>query len=405
MIRLPAGRLFRKFFLAFFLAQMLTVVSIGFLIWVAGPEPHLPEPEDRQPPGEDREALTTDVPLGPFPDARRPDASLPGEAMGIVADQLHGRIRHGLWHPRRHGYPFLPVGLGLVGSLLFAFLLARNVSGPIIALRRAFLEVGRGNLKVRLGPGTARVPDELESLRTDFDITTARLQVLVEGQRRLLHDVSHEVRSPVARLQLALDLIRQQPARAAELLDRMERECGRIDRLMEELLTLSRLEARAFGSLDQVVDLAEILQMIGEDAEFEAEPHAIEIRLQIPQTLSLLGHADLLHRAIENVVRNALIHSPKGGVVTLHASASSNQAQWLLTIEDQGPGVPAADLEAMFLPFKRLADSSHGDGHGLGLAISREAIRAHGGRIVAENRSEGGLRVRIELPREHHPEA
>jgi signal transduction histidine kinase len=451
-MRLRVGRLFGKFFLAFFLAQMLTVVGVGVLIWMAGPEPFLPEPEElweraeHVRPGEAWE-IFADVQHPPHRavaaarevrSAVPAEKALPGPAVSGVSSpyvlgtdstsaelgatrQRDGRsslaepaaasdatpsrpAHQGLrlprqwWrHPHRHGFPFLPVGVGILASALFAFLLARHFAGPILALRLAFAEVGRGNFKVRLGPAGSRHPDELESLRTEFDASTERLEVLVEGQRRLLHDVSHEVRSPVARLQLALDLIRQQPARAEDLLTRMERECGRIDHLMEELLTLSRIEARAFGTLDQWVDLAEVLHAVGEDAGFEGEARAVRVEVECPSHFVVRGHPELLHRAIENVVRNALSHGPEGSVVTLRGAAATGTVPLRIVIEDQGSGVAECDLERMFQPFKRLPTGARGEGHGLGLAITREAMAAHGGRVHAENRSDGGLRVVLEF--------
>ncbi len=380
----PVARLFRKFFLAFFLAQMITVTGVGLMIWAAGPEPHLPEPEDRaEPPSADNALPRADnAPLPPRP------------------PRFH-------WRPHRHGFPFIPVSMGLLASGLFAFLLARQFAGPILSLRAAFTALGRGNLAIRLGPGQP-VPlfaDELDDLRDEFDATAAQLQKLVEGQRRLLHDVSHEIRSPVARMQLALDLVRQQPARAGELLERMERECSRIDVLMEELLTLSRLEARSFGALDERVDLAGILLEIAEDARFEGQARRVAVTLQAPDVLECLGHAELIYRALENVVRNALNFSPEDGQVRV-AAAHDVQARVIrVVVEDQGPGVPAADVARIFMPFKRLPGTNAGGsgsplagGHGLGLAITREALLAHGGNAAAENRSEGGLRVVLTLP-------
>ena len=392
-MRFPVARLFRKFFLAFFLAQMLTVTAVGLLIWAAGPEPHLPEPDELF----EGPVAATPPPAGP-PSPAGPAAGAPGpDDRPAIAHPPHHR------RPHRHGFPFIPVGIGFLASSLFAFLLARQFAGPILSLRAAFVALGRGNLATRLGPGQPVFADELDDLRTDFDATAAQLQKLVEGQRRLLHDVSHEIRSPVARMQLALDLVRQQPARAAELLDRMERECGRIDLLMEELLTLSRLEARAFGALDQTVDLADIVQAIAEDARFEGQARQVAVVLTAPDLLTCTGHPELLHRALENVVRNALNYSPPGGEVRVTVVCEGRGRPVQLVVEDQGPGVPEADLERIFAPFKRMAGAAGStahlaSGHGLGLAITREALQAHGGSARAENRSEGGLRVVLTLP-------
>ncbi len=420
ILRAPLARLFQKFFLAIFLSQLLAVVGVGYMIWAVGPEPHLPEPEERVrhdepgPPPPAAATLAADAAGTTTPrPALAPDDRAPSQ-LPPPDDRAASQSPPPHWsHPperdrylfghrtHRHGYPFLPVGIGLLASLLSAFLLARQFAGPILALRSAFTRLGQGDLRVRLGPGPGRRTDELEALRADFDLTAAKLERLVEGQRRLLHDVSHEIRSPVARLQLALDLIRQQPGRASELLDRMERECGRIDRLMEELLTLSRLEAGAFGPLDQAVDLVEIVQGVVEDAGFEGAARGVTVALEAPAMLDCRGHAELLHRAIENVVRNAVAHSPDRGHVRVTVAVDGVVKRLRVVVEDAGRGVPPEDLERIFAPFKRLANFSllqAAGGHGLGLAITREAMLAHGGRAFAENRAGGGLSVTLEMP-------
>ena len=236
--------------------------------------------------------------------------------------------------------------------------------------------------------------DELADLGHDFDRMSSHLRALMDGQRRLLHDVSHELRSPLARLHAAIGLARQQPARLEDSLQRIEREGERMNRLVGELLTLSRLEAGVNAPLEWL-DLDELIGDLVEDARFEAAARGVTVNCQNDSNLQVHANAELLHRAIENVLRNALRFSPVNGVVMLVVSAlGANHCQ--IVIEDQGPGVPVEELEKIFAPFFRGEGS--GEGYGLGLAIARRVVLAVNGTIHAENRLEGGLRVVLGMP-------
>jgi signal transduction histidine kinase len=223
----------------------------------------------------------------------------------------------------------------------------------------------------------------------------AQLRSLMEGQRRLLHDVSHELRSPLARLQAAIGLAHQQPDRLQASLERIEREGVRMDRLVGELLTLSRLEAATAPPQTETVDLVEMVDQIADDARFEA---GARIDVDAPVPLSVRGAPDLLWSAVENIVRNAVKHGGAGKPVDVHLGGDDGGVH--IDVLDHGPGIAAEHLGDIFEPFFRSNPTQNNvDGHGLGLAIAKRVVETHGGRIAAANRPEGGLRVTITLPR------
>ncbi len=299
--------------------------------------------------------------------------------------------------PEHHFFPYITMIGAILASLLFAALLAWYFSRPIRALRSAFEAAAAGDLAPRFGAAGKVRGDELADLGRDFDRMSGRLRTLMEGQRRLLHDVSHELRSPLARLHAAIGLAHQQPERLAASLDRIERESVRMDKLLGELLTLSRLDAAPALPVKEDIAIMELVEEIASDARFEAEQSQRRIEVSGLAIVNVRGAPDLLWPAIENVVRNAIKHSPPGGAVGIDVSASA--AQVSVAVLDQGPGVAPADLNAIFEPFFRSnATSNDVDGHGLGLAIAQRVISAHGGTIVAQNRDGGGLCVTITLP-------
>ncbi len=291
------------------------------------------------------------------------------------------------------------LGAATLASLLFAFLLAWYFSRPIRALRQAFEAASGGDLAPRFGRPEARRGDELSDLGRDFDRMTDRLRQLIDGQTRLLHDVSHELRSPLARLQAAIGLAHQQPEQMATSMERIERECVRMDKLVGELLTLSRLEAGAPHPMSEDISMADLIDEIIGDASFEAAACRRRVVLSGGADVLVRGQADLLGRAIENVVRNAIKHSPVDGVVLLELAARDGGRVLAITVSDRGSGVAPAELESIFTPFFRSADKHNTtEGHGLGLAIARHVVQAHGGAIEAANRDGGGLCVVIVLP-------
>jgi signal transduction histidine kinase len=297
----------------------------------------------------------------------------------------------------RHSVPYITMAVGTVASFLFAALLAWYFSRPIRALRDAFEAASGGDLAPRFAKHAGVRGDELTDLGRDFDRMSMQLRTLMDGQRRLLHDVSHELRSPLARLQAAVGLAHQQPERIAASLERIERECVRMDKLVGELLTLSRLEGAPDLPAREEISVMDLVEEIVSDASFEAEQTGRHIVVSGMAVVTVRGAPDLLWRAIENVVRNAIKHSPPGGTVKLELSADAQHVH--ITVLDRGPGVAPADLAAIFAPFFRSEPAANNvDGHGLGLAIAQRVVLAHGGTISAHNREEGGLCVTIALP-------
>ncbi len=354
------GRLFWKFFLFIWLAQMAGIVGVGTYFWF--------ERQQAEPPGAE---------APPF-------AMRPGGTEHLPAPP---RRPH---HPRP---PLVPMLSALIVSLVSAFALAWYFAKPIRHLRRAFDAASGGDLGVRVGASMGGRRDELADLGRYFDHMTERLGLLVDGQQRLLHDVSHEMRSPLARLQAAIGLAHQQPEHFDETLTRIEREGERLDALVDELLTLSRLQAGVGGELEDV-DLQELLEGIVEDARFEGAARQVHVELSAAGLPTLRANPALLHRAIENVVRNALHHSPTGGMVRVLGETDGKHLR--LSIADQGPGVPPDALEKIFQPFYRGGKTS-GGGYGLGLAIAERVIAAVDGQITAKNAAAGGLVVEIDL--------
>jgi two-component system OmpR family sensor kinase len=308
---------------------------------------------------------------------------------------------HSLHPPRPPGEPpspLLPILAGTFASLLFSAALAWYFAKPIRSLRNAFAALAHGNLDTRVGASMGKRRDELSDLGQNFDHMAGQIHSLVHAQQRLLHDVSHELRSPLARIQAATGLAQQQPEKTQAMLERIERESQRISDLVGELLVLSRLEAGVPCSESYDFDIGGLLDDIVEDARFEAEQHELILNYEgITETL-VKGRSELLHRAIENVLRNALQHCKKGGEVSVAARFDTGKHRLLVTVDDQGAGVAETDLSAIFEPFFRSGDRSKADSIGLGLAIAYRSIEAHGGRIQASNRQQGGLRVEIDIP-------
>ena len=297
--------------------------------------------------------------------------------------------------PEGHRLPYITMVVGTLASLLFAALLAWYFARPIRALRGAFEAAAGGDLAPRFATGKGG--DELADLGHDFDRMSSQLHALMDSQRRLLHDVSHELRSPLARLQAAIGLAHQQPDKLPESLVRIERESVRMDQLIGELLTLSRLDAAPALTATETITLADLADEIGADAAFEAAGVGRQVLVGGDRSVQVRAAPHLLWRAIENVVRNAIKHSPTGE--TIEVMLESGAGKVLLHVRDRGAGVALADLEKIFQPFYRSDPQANNiDGHGLGLAIARRVVAAHGGTISARNRDGGGLEVTITLP-------
>lgn len=303
-------------------------------------------------------------------------------------------------HRHKKGPPlplFLVITSAIFASLLFSALLAWYFTRPIRSLKQAFQAVAGGKLDTRVSNTMSRRNDELAELGQNFDYMTGQISALVKGQRHLLHDVSHELRSPLARMQAAIGIAQQQPDKVDATLSRLEKETDRMSDLVGELLLLSRMETGVNHNQPTQVDINLLLDEIVADARFEAEAKSVTINYQPNGQITLRGQQELLHRAIENVLRNAIKFSDAGDTVSVEASTNSLKQIFQVIICDQGPGVADAELEKLFRPFFR-GQQQRRDGIGLGLTIAQRAVVAHRGRIEATNRAEGGLCMTITLP-------
>lgn len=325
-----------------------------------------------------------------FDDALTPQPALHPDAADPRPLQAAVRPRRPSFNP--------PIMVDIVASLACAALLAWLLSKPISNIRSALSDAAGGNLDTRVASREGFGNDELKDLGAEFNHMMSRLQTLITAQRQLLHDVSHEIRSPMARIQAAIGIAHRQPEQALPMMERIERECGRVDRLVGEMLALSRLQAGVDNHLSEEFDVHELLSDIVEDAQFEAatKERSISVRSEVHGTIR--GNVELLRRAVENVLRNAIKYSKLGSVITLETAEASAGRSVVISVQDEGTGVPDTDLKQIFEPFFRSAIHTRKEGSGLGLQIAKRVVETHGGKIMAENVPTGGLRVDIELP-------
>ena len=301
----------------------------------------------------------------------------------------------------------VPASLLLVDFLalsLFSVIIAQYLAGPIRRLSTGMARAAEGDLDVRVTEKLGGRQDELADLARAFDYMADKLQQLLQSRERLLHDVSHEFRSPLTRIRLAAEFALKNPESWRSSIERIFGDVERLSGLVETLLTMSRAQFAAAKS-ETYFDLADLLSDLVADVRFEAEAANITFQTFVPEHLRdrpeliLNGNPDLLRRAIENVLRNAVRFSKPGQTVTLALSSPADAAHALqIEISDQGPGVPPNELIRIFEPFERLEQSTSSEGFGLGLTIARTAVQAHHGTIWAANRPEGGLVVTLRLP-------
>lgn len=302
------------------------------------------------------------------------------------------------------GMPIPGVIIAVITSGLMCYFLSWYLTKPIVRLRAATRQLAAGDLTARSGAPVSKRRDEIAGLMRDFDAMAERLETLMKAQSRLLNDVSHELRSPLARLNVALGLARQRTGiESADMMERIELEASRLNELIGRILTLARLEDGEQEVPQTPVPLNELVQNVAEDAEFEAQARHCHVITEIPEgDWEVRGNASLLHSAVENVVRNAIryTHERTSVEIELESVNGAKGPEAVLTVSDSGPGVPPDALEKLFEPFYRLDDARGRltGGVGLGLAITERAVRFHGGKVTAFNRAEGGLRVEIRLP-------
>jgi two-component system, OmpR family, sensor histidine kinase CpxA len=296
------------------------------------------------------------------------------------------------------GIRWLLLVFALVASGAASLMLARFIVLPVRRLQLAGQQVATGDLTVRVAHTVGSRTDDIARLAHDFDVMTERVDQLLQSQQRLIRDVSHELRSPLARLQALLSIARQQAddTRAPQI-DRMETEIERLNELIGEILTYSRLEAQDHISR-HATDLVDLLQNILHDAELEGLEADKQLELDAPASLLLEVDSGLIQRAVENVIRNAVKYTGEGTTITVSIRPASDGIR--IMVDDQGPGVPPDAIGRIFEPFYRVSDarSTQSGSGGVGLAIAERSIRLHGGSMTARNRDGGGLRIEIFLP-------
>ncbi|HMF91784.1 MAG TPA: ATP-binding protein [Candidatus Angelobacter sp.] len=290
------------------------------------------------------------------------------------------------------------IGVSILIAGLVCYLLGLYLTLPLKKLQSTVKAFAGGNLDVRVGPEIGHRHDELADLGREFDEMAERIAALISSQKRLLADISHELRSPLARLTVALELARKNTnGKGFVALDRIEQESERVNKLVGQLLALTRLESGAERVPPETVVFEELVQQVVDDASFEARPLHKEVRAIGLEQCRVRGSAELLRSAVENVVRNGIRYTAEGTAVEVTLRWHMETA--VLTVRDRGPGVPEAELQHIFEPFYRVSEARErtSGGVGLGLSIAERTVKLHGGTIRAENVL-GGLLVTIELP-------
>jgi len=283
-------------------------------------------------------------------------------------------------------------------SAAVCFLLAHNLASPLRRVREASSRLASGDLGARAGALMRPRRDEIGGVIRDFDTMAERLSLLVSSQKQLLSDISHELRSPLARLQVAVELARRKAGPDAEKhLNRIEAEGTRMNEMIGQILTLARADSDR-PAMAEPLDLADIVRRVAEDTDYEARQTGRHVRVQRAQSAAVLGDMALLTSAVENVVRNGCRYTPAGTSVDISLDVTTTHGR--IVVRDYGPGVPADEAERIFLPFYRVSASRDRDsgGIGLGLSIAARAVKVHGGTIRAANAEGGGLEVSILIP-------
>lgn len=304
-------------------------------------------------------------------------------------------------------FPQLPVAIAVGGATTFVLVLL--FTRPLVKLRKAARELAQGNLRTRVTePASKSVfsrGDEFQALVHDFNHMAERLESLVGAQQLLLRDVSHELRSPLARLNVALELAREDADPDTEVeahLGRIERETERLSKLISQLLTLSSMEAMNQVNNFGPILLNEVIGQMTPDAGYEAQQRRCKVSFHADAECVILGNRELLYRAVENVLRNAIRYTEENSEVEIRLAVVTKEKGSIavLEISDRGPGIPESELHSIFQPFYRVdrARSAETGGVGVGLAIAERAVKLHHGEMRAYNRAGGGTTVRLQLP-------
>ncbi|MDK4612878.1 HAMP domain-containing sensor histidine kinase [Kingella kingae] len=299
-----------------------------------------------------------------------------------------------IWHE------FIVFASILTIGLLLAYIVANNITQPIRILEHGMNRLAKGELDARVSQQLDDRKDELANLGVQFDKMAAQLQILVEKERHLLHHVSHEMRSPLARIQAIVGLLQARPEKQAEYIARLEGELTRMDNLVGEFLTLSRLETANIPMEKEAIALLPFITQIVEDSQAVAEQHQHQVSFEASKLNTktrILGNESYLYRAFDNVIRNAMKYSPNGSTIQVRAYEDRKHVH--IEIVDNGMGIKPDQLPHIFTAFYR-ADSSNGkDGTGLGLAITKHIAQQHNAKLIAENVSPNGLKMHFIFPK------
>ena len=312
--------------------------------------------------------------------------------------------------------PFMPFPdtdnyLSLLSRILIAltlsgavcYLLAYYLTAPIAKLRNAARLFADGNLSTRVSTAMGRRNDEISGLALDFDLMAERIELLLTSQHTLLRDVSHELRSPLARLNVALELCRRRgDSETEKYLDRIGLEADKLNELIGQILTLNRVESGITQLKKEQVNIGHLINEIVQDADFEAKNRNRAVSVAIHEEFTVVGSVELIRRAIENIVRNAILYTAEGSTVEISVNRilKDNRTFVLIIVRDFGEGISEEELENIFKPFYRVGEGRDRltGGAGIGMTIADVAIRLHGGSIKAINAPGSGLRVEILLP-------
>ena len=282
----------------------------------------------------------------------------------------------------------------ILATTIFCYVLAVHLVSPLRSLEHTVERFGRGDLSVR---ARATRSDEVGALARAFNVMAGRIETLLASERRLLQDISHELRSPLARLEFAIELARKQPDQNRSL-DRIKKEVDRLSTLVSELLEATRAEGDPETRRIDEITLNELLDQVVEDSTVESQARKVQLRVLTNEPVTIYADAELLRRAIENVLRNAIRYTPERSSIEISLTRREEHA--VLSVRDYGPGVPEHTLSSLFKPFFRVESDrnrKNGAGVGLGLAIARRAVALHHGSVRARN-ARPGLLVEIDLP-------
>ncbi len=288
----------------------------------------------------------------------------------------------------------------LITGILSFFLLRYNIK-PLRQLSFTTKKIAQGQFNARTGTLVSQRQDEIGELGRDFDSMAEKLESLINSQQRMLRDISHELRSPLARQLVALELARKLSSEKSKVAhDRIELEAERIDSLISQILAIVRLDTRGIKTMTSRVCMRKLLSAVVENANFEAQQQNKDVQLTVHDGAELIGDRDLLDSAFENFIRNAVKHTAEGSTVEIICNGDYQNMHLVTYIRDHGPGVPEDQLQKIFEPFFRIDEARDraSGGHGLGLAIAARAIKLHDGTITARNAPDGGLEIEARLP-------